>query len=119
MLCFFISTVSIPESDFTLLAQLPALYRHCKKQEDKNMNFIDFITHHLINIDSIFDTHDSDDSQKPHQPFQFEHLQHIVAYEAVYSNINVATPTFQFKNNTSFKKQLLSFRLYFLYFSPS
>ena len=97
MLCFFISTISVPESDFTLLAQLPSLYRHCKETEDKNMNFIDFITNHLINIDSIFDTHDPNDSQKSHQPFQFEHLQHIVAYEAVYSNINVTTPIFQCK----------------------
>jgi len=93
MLCFFISTVSVPESDFALLPQLPALYHHCKETEDEDMSFVDFVTDHLININDIFNTHDTNDSQRPHQPFQFEHLQHIVAYEPVYSNLNVATPS--------------------------
>lgn len=95
MLCFFISTVSVPESDFTLMAQLPALYHHCMETEDKNMNFIDFITDHLINADGVFNTHDAGDGQKPHRPFAFGHLQHMVAYEPVYSNVNIAIPSFQ------------------------
>jgi hypothetical protein len=98
MLCFFISTVSVPESDFTLLGQLPALYHHCKETEDEDMSFMDFITDHLININSIFNMHDTNDAQKPHQPFRFEHLQHIVAYEPVYSNLDIAIPLFQHRS---------------------
>jgi hypothetical protein len=89
MLCFVISTVRVPESDFTLLTQLRALYQNFRETEDKAINFIDFVTNDPINIDSIFDTHDPSIDQKPHQPFQFGHLQHIIAHEAVYSNISI------------------------------
>ena len=98
VLCFFISTVSVPESDFALLPQLPALYHHCKETEDEDMSFVDFVTDHLININDIFNTHDTNDSQRPHQPFHFEHLQHIVAYEPVYSNLHIAISLFQHRS---------------------
>lgn len=53
--------------DFSLLKSIPEMYKHCKDTEDKDMSAIDFITDHLLNIDSIFDKHDNGDEQKPHQ----------------------------------------------------
>ena len=96
-LCFLISTVCAPGGDFSLLCQLPALYAHCKSAEDPDMNLLDFITDHLINIDGIFDKHLSNDDQKPHQPFQFHNFQHVVEYISVYLQLNIATPVFPLK----------------------
>ena len=50
------------------------MYRSCKANEDCDMTFIDFITDHLINIDSFFDNHLKGDKQKPHAPKQHHHL---------------------------------------------
>jgi len=89
MLSFLVSTVCVPEGDFTLLIQLPALYQNFREAEDKDINFIDLITNDPIHIDSIFDTHDPSIDQKPCQLFQFGHLQHRIAHEGVYSNVSV------------------------------
>lgn len=35
------------------------------------MTPLDFITDHLVNIDSVFDKHDNGDEQKPHSPVEF------------------------------------------------
>jgi hypothetical protein len=63
--------IILPQSNFNLLMQLPEMYNHCKSTEDKDMNVIDFVTDHLINIDCIFDKHDNGDHQKPHEPFNY------------------------------------------------
>ena len=91
LFCFLVSEVCLPEGDFSLLAQLPALYRNCKATEDPDMNWIDFITDHLINIDCIFDKHLPGDDQKPHQPFQFHNLQQVT-YLVSFPQCNVAKP---------------------------
>ncbi len=54
--------------NFSVLKDLPEMYRHCKETEDKDMTPLDFITDHLINIDGLFDKHEHGDEQKPHQP---------------------------------------------------
>ena len=58
----------LPKGDFAVILELPAMYQHCKATEDKDMNIVDFVTDHLINIDCLFDAHDNNDAQKPHQP---------------------------------------------------
>lgn len=66
-------TFCLPLSDFSVLQDLPAMYRHCKANEDKDMTPIDFVTDHLVNIDGLFDKHDKGDEQKPHTPPQNLH----------------------------------------------
>lgn len=73
---FLFGAIILPQSNFNLLVQLPEMYNHCKTTEDKDMNVIDFLTDHLINIDCIFDKHDNGDHQKPHEPFKY-HFQNI------------------------------------------
>ena len=68
----------LPNSDFAVLPNLPAMYAHCQATEDKDLTVIDFITDHLINIDGVFDAHDNGDEQKPHKPFNFTHLSNIL-----------------------------------------
>lgn len=114
LLCFLVSTVCAPEADFSLLAQLPAMYRHCKTTEDPDMNFIDFITDHLINVDGIFDKHLPGDNQKPHQPFQFHHLQHANTFIHAALQMNIAGPVFQLNNfklpgNKSFHSSYITY----------
>ncbi len=72
--------------DFSMLQDIPEMYRHCKAVEDKDMTAIDFITDHLVNIDGIFDNHDGGDEQKPHEPkHTVHHGMPIVLSDALYS----------------------------------
>lgn len=76
VLAFYaLGTLFLPLGDFSLLQDLPQMYQHCKTTEDKDMTAIDFITDHLINIDSIFDKHENGDDQKPHIPVQYHSQQ--------------------------------------------
>jgi hypothetical protein len=61
--------------DFSVMTDLPAMYKHCKATEDVDMTPFDFVTDHLINIDCLFDKHDNGDKQKPHTPIPFHHQQ--------------------------------------------
>jgi hypothetical protein len=81
LLVFYsLGTLFLPLGDFSFLQDLPQMYQHCKTTEDKDMTAFDFITDHLINIDSIFDKHDNGDEQKPHTPVQYQSLQQQTIY---------------------------------------
>jgi len=67
------ATFCLTLGDFSVLQDIPEMYRHCKATEDKDMTPLDFITDHLVNIDGLFDKHENGDEQKPHQPKQNEH----------------------------------------------
>ena len=75
MTYYFFETFCLPQGDFSVIADLPKMYQHCKATEDKDMTPFDFIKDHLINIDGLFDKHEDGDDQKPHSPIQF-HNQH-------------------------------------------
>jgi len=64
---FLLGAVCLPGGNFALVGQLPKMYAECKAHEDKDMNLIDFVTDHLICIDAIFDSHQGNDEQKPHE----------------------------------------------------
>jgi len=70
---YFFGTFCLPFGDFSMLQDIPEMYRHCKASEDKDMTAFDFVTDHLLNIDIIFDKHENGDEQKPHEPKQTEH----------------------------------------------
>ena len=65
---YTLGTFILPLGNFSVLVDLPAMYRHCKMYEDKDLTPIDFITDHLICLDSLIDSHSNGDEQKPHQP---------------------------------------------------
>ncbi len=80
---YSIGSIILPSADFSIIPNLPELYAHCKETEDKDMNLVDFITDHLMNIDGIFDAHDNGDEQKPHEPFD-----HQINYSFVFLVFN-------------------------------
>lgn len=68
-ICFYLlGTFILPLGNFSILVDLPDMYRYCKANEDKDLTPIDFITDHLICLDSLIDSHSNGDEQKPHQP---------------------------------------------------
>ncbi|MEI7906689.1 MAG: hypothetical protein WCI84_04960 [Bacteroidota bacterium] len=67
---FLFAALCLPCGDFSLLVELPNMYRHCKAAEDVDMGPMDFLTDHLINFDAAFDQHTGGDKQKPHQSNQ-------------------------------------------------
>jgi len=90
--------VCVPKADFSLLARLQALYRHCKATEDLDVKFTDFITHRPNNIDCISDRHLPDDNQKPRQPFSFHHHQHAKTFIHAALQMDIAMPVVQLNN---------------------
>ena len=64
---YSLGTIFFPMSDFSVIGNLTKMYDHCKATEDKDMTPLDFVTDHLINVDSLFDKHKNGDSQKPHK----------------------------------------------------
>lgn len=75
--------------DFSVLQDLPEIYRNCKATEDKDMTPLDFITDHLVNIDGLFDKHDNGDEQKPHQPKQTQHQGQPTAFFITNFSFNI------------------------------
>ena len=67
ILFYSLGTIFFPMGDFSAIGNLPKMYQNCKETEDKDMTPLDFVTDHLINIDSLFDKHDNGDKQKPHK----------------------------------------------------
>ena len=76
---FLVGQMLLPNSNFAVLPNLPAMYAHCQATEDKDLTVFDFITDHLINIDGVFDEHDNGDEQKPHKSFNFTHLSNTLS----------------------------------------
>lgn len=87
---YSIGSLILPTSDFSIIPELPQMYEHCKATEDKDMNFSDFITDHLLNIDGIFDQHENGDEQKPHQN---QKHQLITFFLFVPSPVNITATT--------------------------
>lgn len=109
-LFYLFGSLCLPMGNFSFLSSLPEMYRHCKTYEDKDMNAIDFITDHLINIDGIFDKHDHGDNQKPHN-FPATHIVMFspVFYAFVSSEFEMDNPfvfqrtiTYLYKDNYIF-----------------
>lgn len=54
--------------DISTLIHLPDMYSHCKTTEDPNLDLADFVAEHLMNLDGIFEAHESKEIEdKPHQ----------------------------------------------------
>jgi len=75
LIYYVFGTFCLPQGNFSVVAELPHMYKHCKATEDKHMNVFDFVTDHLINVDGLFDKHDHGDEQKSHSPLQFHQAQ--------------------------------------------
>lgn len=75
LLLFFYAfgSLFLPMGDFSLINDMPEMYRHCKATEDKDMKALDFISDHILNLDGLFDKHDKGDEQKPHNPLPHNH----------------------------------------------
>jgi GTP-binding protein EngB required for normal cell division len=98
---FLLGSMLLPNADFDVLGEVPQMYRHCKEMEDKDMNFFDFITDHLVNIDGIFDKHDKNDDQKPHK---YPHYQHV--YQLHIANYFASSRTEKFIYIKLFEKMI-------------
>jgi hypothetical protein len=71
-LYFLLGNCLIPQGDFSVLSQLPAMYQHCQRTEDPAMNLADFITDHLLNLDEVFnESEEADEHELPHNPVPF------------------------------------------------
>ncbi len=78
--------------DFSIVQDLPKMYQHCKETEDSNLTLIDFFTEHLIGFDEIFEEHENDKSEKPHQS-QINHIStnsvFIITHQQTICNLQI------------------------------
>jgi hypothetical protein len=95
LIYYSFGTICLPMSNFSTLQDIPKMYQHCKATEDKDMTTIDFITDHLVNIDSLFDKHENGDEQKPHKNIDLT-ISHSICQ--IFQEIK----TVEFKNNNPF-----------------
>lgn len=74
LLAFYtFGTLFLPMGDFSLLKDLPEMYRHCKAKEDKDLNIFEFLTEHVSPIGQLIESveHETEeDGDKPHEPIQ-------------------------------------------------
>ena len=70
---YTLGVICLPLGNFSTIIHLPQMYNHCKATEDPNLNLGDFIVEHLMNLDGIFEPHETEeeDSDKPHQMVDF------------------------------------------------
>lgn len=87
---YSLGTFCLPKGDFSVLQDIPEMYRQCKETEDKDMGPFDFITDHLLNIDGIFDKHKNGDDQKPHKQKQIDHQVQPLTYFKTYFAFSLA-----------------------------
>jgi len=80
---FFLGSFILPQGDFSVLPQLPKMYQHCKLTEDPDMNIFDFVTDHLLDFDSAFGIHETEENEKPHSPVPFQNQRHQSVFNHV------------------------------------
>ncbi|MGA9639084.1 hypothetical protein [Flavobacterium sp.] len=118
LLYYTFGVICLPMGDFSTMAHLSEMYSHCKETEDPNLTVFDFVGEHLMNLDMIFEAHESedDDDDKPHQVVTFEsHTQTTPLTEKMF--------VFEFKNNTPFipyyEKEAITFKNQFYFYTPN
>lgn len=92
-----------------MLQDIPEMYRNCNTTEDKDMNVFDFVTDHLINIDSLFDKHNNGDQQKPHSPVQSHHVIQTIAFHQLITYFTFKVKKVYFEEKKVFQLQFDSF----------
>ena len=55
LLCYYsFAIIAFPMCDFSMIADLPEMYQHCKETEDKDLTAIEFLTDHVVDFDIFF-----------------------------------------------------------------
>lgn len=68
---FLLGNCLLPQGDFSALTELHSMYNHCQRMEDPDLNLVDFITDHLLNLDEVFSEEEADEHELPHNPVPF------------------------------------------------
>ena len=102
--------------DFSTVAHLPEMYAHCKETEDPDLNILDFVGEHLMNLDGIFEPHGEADDDKPHETVVFVSQNQTIS-------LNEAILTFEFKNNSPlvgfFSLEKIGFKKLSYFYNPN
>ena len=89
---YSLGTVLLPMSNFSVIEDLPNMFKHCKTTEDKDMTVFDFVSDHLLNLDGMFDKHQNGDEQKPHKPFEYRIHHTVVQFVQELIQFEFTTP---------------------------
>ncbi len=78
---FLAGNILLPQGDFSALSQLRGMYDHCKTVEDPDMDMMDFVTEHLLNLDDMpEDDDEADEHELPHNPIPFHTTTASIVY---------------------------------------
>lgn len=85
---YLFGTLVLPLGDFSHIKDLPAMFRHCKATEDKDLNAVEFLFEHVSGLGQLVEETEhafegeEEDGDKPHAPvqFHFEQQQQIICF---------------------------------------
>lgn len=102
-----LGSVFLPGGNLAFLPSVHEMYMHCKATEDPDMNMVDFISDHLLNVDCVVDAHMDGDSQHPHKSLPLEHKTfHFISSPWPQNGIyNIQTTDIQFSCFTALHPQ--------------
>ena len=103
---YTLGTFCLPMGDFSMLKDLPEMYRHCKATEDKDLNVLEFLTEHVSPIGQLMEEveHEKEeDGDKPREPIQSPNCKQITTFfitqfafpitQSYHIKVNHLTPT--------------------------
>ncbi|MBI1223358.1 MAG: hypothetical protein GC180_12195 [Bacteroidetes bacterium] len=84
LILYYLFGTLVLQGNFAAFSDLPEMYVHCQETEDPDMDFMDFLFEHLIQLDDDHGNPDGDDLM-PHQPVHFHHHNILWAFAEVNS----------------------------------
>jgi hypothetical protein len=100
---YLFGTFILPLGDFSVIKDLPSMFRHCKATEDRDLDVFEFLAIHVSGMGQVIEglLHFTPDepSDKPHAPVQFTfQQQQIVAivYQTKVPAVKPVSPVINF-----------------------
>ena len=88
ILAFYtLETLCLPMGDFSMLKDLPEMFRHCKATEDSDLNVFEFLIEHVSPIGELIEGTEhgpEEDGDKPHQAIQSINSGHSIVFVIPY-----------------------------------
>jgi hypothetical protein len=102
-LFYLLGTLTLPFADFSVIKDLPEMFRHCKATEDHDLNIFEFFTEHVSGLGQLVEgteheDEEEEDGDKPHAPLQFHFEQQQIICINHYVKMPVVKPAPEIKS---------------------
>ncbi|MEO6149277.1 MAG: hypothetical protein ABIN95_02410 [Mucilaginibacter sp.] len=99
---FLLGKMLLPQGDFSLMADLPAMYQQYKAiEEPEDIGVLDFVVDYLLNGEAL-EQHSKNEKPIPFASVQFQHEANPLSFIVLYYNLQI--PQVQFFTISHFIK---------------